>query len=471
VFYTVRLLAARAFPVGTCRRRTNQPDIETTSKDTRIKMPATVETIGPCRKKVVVNVEPHKVASAHSDILREVKKIATIPGFRPGKAPDAMITQKYGGHIDDQVRQRVIPESFRAALTEHKIHVVGEPVITKVNYTPGLSMTFEAEMDTAPEFPLPTYTGITVTRQPVTVTQEEIDRTIESLREQSAEFVDADDRPLATGDYGVISYTGVADGKPIKELAPDTPQLGEVKDIWLPIKSDAFLPGFCEQLLGMTKGEKRQVMVDIPADFNVAELAGKKAAYFVELTGIKQRKLPELNDEFAKKTNNNTVAELGENIRKMIEQDKEGHVKSEMRRQIMDYLMAQVTFDLPEQLVNQETSSIVRDVVRENVGRGATKEQLESQKDEILGFANRSARDRLKGSFILSAIATAEKIEATDAEVNERIATLARANRTSPAQLRAMLEKNNNLGSIEEQIVMSKTIDFLLSKATVESTK
>lgn len=434
-------------------------------------MPATVETIGPCRKRLVISVAPEKVASAHAEIMREIKKVASIPGFRPGKAPDAMVIQKYGGHIDDQVRQRVIPASIREAMTEHNIHLVSDPVVTMVDHKAGISMSFQAEMDVAPEFPLPAYTGIAVTRQPVTVTTEEVEQTVEAMREQYAEHVDADDRPLATGDYGVISYSGVADGKPIKELAPAAPQFGEVKDIWLPIKSDTFLPGFCDQLLGMTKGEKRQVMVDIPADFNVPELAGKKATYFVDLTGIKQRKLPELNDEFAKKTQADSLDALRENIRKLIEQDKEQRAKSDLRRQIMDYLMAQVTFDLPEKLVSQETSNIVRDVVRENVGRGATKEQLESQKDEILGFANRSARDRLKGSFILSAIAAAEKIDASDAEINERIALIARANRTTPQQLRAKLEENNNLDSIAEQIVMTKTIDFLLSKATVESPK
>jgi trigger factor len=466
VFYTVRASRVRYHP---CKGQPNQSSFRT--KDIDTVMPTTVESIGPCRKRVQVNVEPEKIATAHDEILREVRKVASIPGFRPGKAPDAMVQKKYGDHINEQVQQRVIPETFRAVLAEHKLRVIGQPQITKVDYTPGLSMSFEAELDTAPEFPLPVYKGISVSKKKSEVTPEDVDQTLEAMREQYAEFVDVEGRTLANGDYAVLSYTGTVDGKPIKEVAADAPQFGEVKDIWLPIQPDAFLPGFTDQLVGAAKGDKREVTVDIPADFAQKDLAGKKATYSVEISGIKGRQLPGLDDEFAKKAQAASLDELKENIRKMIELDKENSVKSDMRRQVMDWLLAQVTFDLPEGLVQQETRSILGDVVRQNVGRGATKEQLESQKDEILGFADKSARERLKGSFILGAIAAAEKIEATADDVNERVEMLARANRTTPDRLRAQLEKNDNLDAIEEQIVMSKTIDFLLANATVEPAK
>jgi trigger factor len=420
---------------------------------------------------VQISVEPAKISSTHDEILREVRKVASIPGFRPGKAPDAMIQKKYGDHINEQVQQRLIPESFRAVLAEHKIRVVGQPNITKVDYTPGLSMSFVAEMDTAPEFELPTYKGIAVTKKKVEVKQEDIDQTLEAMREQYAEFVDVEGRPLANGDYAVLSYTGTIDGKPIKEVAPDAPQFGEVKDIWLPMQSDAFLPGFTEQLIGAAKGEKRVVTVEVPSDFAQKDLAGKKAVYSVDISGIKARQMPPLDDEFAKKAQAESLDALKASIRKMIELDRENEVKADMRRQVMDYLMAQVTFELPESLVQHETRSILGDVVRQNVGRGASKEQLEAQKDEILGFADKSARDRLKGSFILGAIAAAEKVEATEHEIAERLELIARANRTTPDRLRAQLENNDNMSGLEEQIVMSKTIDFLLANATVETAK
>ena len=431
-------------------------------------MAVTIENMAPCRKKLRVEVDAQRVAGTRAEILQEFRKFASIPGFRPGKAPEPMVEKRYAGQIDDELRKRLIPESYREALNEQKLSVVGPPQVEDVDYKPGKSLVYTATVDTVPEFPLPDYKGITVKKKAATVKDEDVGKTLESLREQQADFVDVQGRALKTGDFAVINYSGVAEGKQIGELAPEAKGLGEGKDFWLLISSESFLPGFCDQLVGANVGEKRQVLVDFPADFPQKPLAKKKATFFVDVVAIKEKKLPELNDELAKKLGAESLDKLKEAVQKGLHNEAEAQVEGDLRRQVIDYLLARAEFELPESLVSQETRSIIYDVVRENSMRGATKEQLEQKKNEIFGFAAKSAKDRLRTSFILDAIAREEKITVEESETRERIAELAQRARTTPARLRAQLEEKGGLGEIEEQILVRKTLDFLVDNAKVE---
>jgi trigger factor len=432
------------------------------------RMAVTIENTAPCRKKLRVEVDAQRVAGTRAEILQEFRKFASIPGFRPGKAPEPMVEKRYAGQIDEELRKRIIPESYREALNEQHLKVVGYPQVESVDYQPGRPLIYTALVDTAPEFPLPGYKGISVKKKPIPVKDEDIDKTLDSLREQQADFSDVQGRALRTGDFAVINYSGVAEGKPINDLAPDAKGLGENKDFWLLISSDSFLPGFCEQLTGANAGEKRQVLVDFPADFPQKPLAGKKATFFVDVVALKEKKLPELNDEFAKKLGAENLLKLKDAVRKGLLAEAEGQQNADLRRQVIEHLLSKVEFELPESLVNQETRSIIYDVVRENSMRGATKEQLEQQKDEIFGFAAKSAKERLRTSFILDAIAQAEQIKVQEPEVQQRIAELAQRSRTTAARLKAQLTEKGGLGEIEEQILVGKTLDFLVDSAKVE---
>ena len=430
-------------------------------------MSVTIENTAPCRKTLRVEVDAQRVAGTRAEILQEFRKHATIPGFRPGKAPEPMVEKRYAHEIDDELRKRIIPDTYREVLAEKKLHVVGYPRVEKVEYQPGRALVYTAAVDTAPEFKLPDYKGIDLKKKEVPVTDEDMNKTIDSLRDQQAEFVNVEGRALRTNDFAVLSYTGIADGKPIAELVPDAKTLGEHKDFWLLITSDSFLPGFCDQLLGAQTGEKRQAMINFPADFPQKPLAGKKATYFVDVTAIKEKRLPELDDEFAKKIGVESVDKLKEEIHKSLAAEREAQARADLRQQIVDQLLSKVDFDLPESLVAQETRSIVYDLVRENTRRGVTKETLEEKKDDILGFATQSARDRLRASFILGAIAEVEGIKVEETEIEQRIAQLAQRYRVTPEKLKAQLSERGGVGEIEEQILEGKTLDFLLANAKV----
>lgn len=429
-----------------------------------------METVSPCRRRLRIEVNAAQVAGIRAELLQEFRRRATLPGFRPGRAPEPLVEKRYAQQLDDEVRQRVIPDSYRAAIQEQKLHVVGMPQIENVEYRPGQPLVFTALVDTAPEFPLPNYKGVPVKKNVQPITDDDINQVIESLREQQADFVDVTGRPLAMGDFAVISYSGVCDGQPIGALAADAKTLGEHKDFWLMMAAEAFLPGFCDQLVGAATGERRQVLVDFPADFAVKPLAGRKATYFVEVTGIKEKRLPAVDDEFAKRIGVESLAAIRENIRKSLEAQRASQANAELRRQIVDYLLAQTEFELPESLVEQETRNLVYELVQENTRRGVPREVLEQRRDEILSHAKQRARERLRASFLLDAIACAENITVTASELENRIAELAARYRVTPQRLKAQLEDGDKLSEIEEQVLVGKTLDFLLANANVETT-
>ena len=238
-------------------------------------MPVVIENTAPCKKTLRVEVTVERVAGTRAEILREFRKVAALPGFRPGKAPEPMVEKRYAQEIDDELRKRLIPETYREAIAEQNLRVVGYPQLGEIQYLPGGPLKFTAVVDTAPEFELPEYKGIELAKKEAVVTDAEVQETLTALRDQQADFASAEGRGLRTGDFAVLSYSGVADGKPIAELDPETKTLGENKDFWLLIESDSFLPGFCDQLLGMQPGEKRQVLVEFPADYPQKSLAGR----------------------------------------------------------------------------------------------------------------------------------------------------------------------------------------------------
>src|SRR5258706_1965374 len=181
-------------------------------------MPVTIEQTAPCRKTLRVEVSADRVAGKRAEILQEFRRVAAIPGFRPGKAPEPMVEKRYASEIDDEVRKRLIPDTYREALNEHNIQAVGYPEIKAVESQPGQSLRFVAIVDTAPEFALPDYKEIPLTKKEIVIADEEMTRSIDALRDQQAESVSVEGRGIRTGDFAVINYTGVVDGKPIADM-------------------------------------------------------------------------------------------------------------------------------------------------------------------------------------------------------------------------------------------------------------
>jgi trigger factor len=333
-------------------------------------------------------------------------------------------------------------------------------------------MRFRATVITAPEFDLPDYKNITVQLPLLEVTEEEIDAAMERLREQSADFIEIEpERPLQMDDFAVIDFEGTIEGQPIRELAPDASKnLQGGKKFWLHLGPENFLPKFCEQLIGQKKEETRLVIVTFPGDLPVKELAGKKADYAVTLREIKQKVLPELNDTFAAKlAKDKTLAELRKLVAHDLEHEKEHAMERAKESQIIKALQEQSRFDLPPQLLRNETRRALGELVQQNRQRGVPDVMLKSKEKELVQGAASLAAHRLKTNFILHRIAEAEKIQVTSEEIEERIRKQAARYNVSVEKMRKEIDQHEGINSLVEEILLGKTIDFLEANVSVKT--
>jgi trigger factor len=427
----------------------------------------TVENLAPCKKLVRIEIESKDVDAAFDAMLKDFVRQASLPGFRPGKAPRDMIAKRYEKDIHDEVKKKLIPDAYRKAVDEQKIDVVGYPDIEEIQFGRGQALQFAATVETAPEFQLPEYAGLPVKRETTTVTDTDVERALTMLRERHITFGTVD-RPAAAGDVAVVNYTGTVDGKPVVEVAPAAKGLSEQKNFWVNLEPDAFIPGFANQLTGAKAGDQRTVNVDFPADFVTPELAGKKGVYDVHVVEIKAKVLPPLDDAFAKSYDAENLEKLRAGVRRDLENELTYKTNRSIRNQLVTELIKRVSFDLPEAVVARETRNVVYDIVNENQKRGVPKELVEKQKDQIYSAAADSARGRVKLNFILQKIAEKEDIKIGQEEVAHRIQHLAAMYDIPPEKFARDLQKRNGVIEVYDELAREKTLELIQQKAKIE---
>jgi trigger factor len=429
----------------------------------------TVENLAPCKKLVRVEVESQKVDEAFDSITKDFQKQAALPGFRPGKAPRDMVLRKYEKDIEDEVKKKLISDSYRKAMEEQKLDVLGYPDIEEIQFGRGQALQFAATVETAPDFELPEYKGLPAKQEARSVTPEDIERALDTLRQQQVSYKGVD-RPTQTGDIAVINYTGTVDGKPIIEIAPTAKGLTEQKNFWVEMQSQSqsFIPGFADQLLGAKAGEKRTVNVEFPADFVTPQLAGKKGVYDVEVVEVKEKVLPQVDEAFAKSFGAESVEKLREGVTQDLQNELNFSKNKNIRNQLVRGLLDRINFELPETAVAQETRNVVYDIVRENQKRGISRELIEQQKDQIYSAAANGAKERVKASFLMQKIAERENIKVNQQEISQRIAQLAAMYQIPPEKFVKDLQKRNGLAEIYEQLVNEKVVEFLQQNAKIE---
>jgi trigger factor len=427
----------------------------------------TVENLGPCKKLLRFDIDAAAVTSAFDDVTKEYQKQAALPGFRAGKAPKDMVLKRYEKEIEDETKRKLMGDSYRTALKEHKIEVVGYPDVEEIQFGKGQPMQFAATIETAPEFEVPNYRGLPARREKQSVTEEDIDKALKLLADRVSNFNNVD-REVKEGDIVVVNYTGSSEGKPLAEIAPAAKGLTEQKGFWVEVKADSFVPGFALQLVGAKAGEKRTVNVDFPADFVTPELQGKKGTYEVEVVEVKEKTVPALDDAFAKTYGAESFQALREGVRRDLQNELNTKQSRGVRGQVVKNLLDQVKVELPESLVAQETRNIVYQIVQENQQRGVTKETIDSQKDQIYQASNNTARERVKASFVFQKIAAKEGIRVQPEEVNARIYALSQQYQMAADKFAKELEKRDGISEIWSQLLNEKVIDFLQQNARIE---
>ncbi len=428
-----------------------------------------VEKQPKCIATLSVEVPSSDVAAKRNSITSTYASQAKIPGFRPGKAPNSVIQKRYGKQISEELRDSLFGEACDQALEKENLKVLDFGFPDNLNERPDGSIAFETKLILAPEFTLPEYKGIEVKAPSAEVTEEELSSQLQSLRERLAEFEDVADRPLETDDIAVVDFTTTVDGQPLTEVIGEKGSyLSKRENHWLPIKEGAFLPGYAEQLVGLKEGDKKDVTITLDDQFPFEELRGKDITLHTTVTGIKEAKLPELDDAFADKlVPGKSLEDITAMLRANMGIEKLKQINELKVNQIVEHLNSLVTFDLPEDIVQRETQNQANALVEEGSQQGATDEDMISQQEQIFTVATQRAQTNLRTNFLLQEIAAAEKISVSDSDLLQHVQRISEARKEPLKKVIKDLQKKRQLQSIRNSMLIGQTIDFLLEQAKV----
>ena len=428
------------------------------------------QDVSETRKSLVASFDAAEIAAEHKAVVGEFIKVARIPGFRPGKAPVAMVSKRHAKDITEEFRKRVVTKAYRSAIEESKLEVVSVINVEEGEISADAEATITVTVDVQPSFELPEYENIPTTTQSTVATDEEVEKTIEAMRAERTDFKVAD-RAAAKGDYVKLAYEGAIEGTPILEIAPDKQVYGKVPQTWEEVEgeNEGLIPGLGQHLNGLKVGDKKDVAISFAAEFTaVPALAGKDAVYAVEVLEVRERVLPEIDEAFLQAHQADDLDGLKTNIRNQIKLQKEGLNRSEQRRQVTEALISKVTVSAPESMVEGETQSVLRQFVDENMRRGVPAEKLEADKEELYDNARKAAITRVQSQLILAKIAEKEAVKVDEADMNQFIYQQAMQSGQAPDKFVKELTKNRDqLRSIQQSILFNKTLDLLVSKSSV----
>jgi len=423
-------------------------------------------TEATCKRELELEIPAENVSKATEKVARDLAKVARVPGFRPGKAPVTLIRRRFAEDIQGEVLQSLVPEYIEKALEEKKLVPITRPAVDQVDFKEGEPLRFRAVFEVLPEFELGDYKNLAVSIDAVEAGDAQVDKTIEEMRERVATFVPVEGRAAKDGDYVLIKLSGipVGGGDPV-----------QADNIMCHIGAEETLESFTENLRGTSPGDTKKFRSQYPDDYPDEKLAGKAYDYTVEVQGIKEKKLPELNDEFAKdaageKGGFSTLAEMRELITKDLEAAKEDQQQSQAREKILEALVKQHDFPVPEALVEHQMDVRLERTVRTLAAQGVDPRAVNVDWVVLRKRQHDRAVDDVKAELLIDRGAEAEKIDATDEEVEKQIETLAERSGESATALRARLTKQGALDRMKSKLRSDKTIDWLYRNTRIETT-
>jgi trigger factor len=423
-------------------------------------------TEATCRREIELEIPADKVQKAADKITRDIIKVARIPGFRPGKAPMTLVRRRFADDIQGEVVQSLVPEALEKALGEKNLIPVTRPEVDKVEFKDGEPLKFRAVFEVLPEFELGDYKNLTVPVDEIAAGDAEVDKAVEEMRERAATFVPVDGRAAKDGDSVLIKLKGMPTegGEPV-----------EADNVMVPLGAEETLASFTENLRGANAGETKTFQAKYPDDYPDAKLAGKTYDFTVEVQAIKEKKLPELNDDFVKEAAGEnaelkTLDELRQKIRESIEASRDHQQKTQAQDRILEQLTKAHDFPVPEALIEGQMDTRLERMVRTFAAQGIDPRGMNVDWAGIRGKQRDRAITDVKAELILDRIATAEKIDATDDEVEKEIEHLAEHRGESATAMRARLTKEGTLDTMKSKLRSNKTIDWLYSNARIEKT-
>ena len=426
--------------------------------------------INETRKLLIVSVSGQEIEAEADKILEEFKHSVKIQGFRPGKAPESLIKKRYGKELASELNRKVTSQAYEKSLKDSELDIYNVVTVDEGKFSPGKDGKIEITVDVNPSFNLPEYKGIPTEVSSAAIDESEIDKSIEEIRKQRSDFKEVN-RDVKKGDFVKVSYEGKVGKRLIAEIVPDHHIYGKQENTWeeAGAENDMGVKAVVEGLIGMKIGDKEKVKMKFPKDFKVAELKGKQAEYTMEIHEVRERVLPELNDEFLKQLHVESIEEFRKLINDELKQRKENEINQSLRYQITEALDKRIEFPLPESAIDFESRGIFNDIVNQNKQRGVLDSEFQKHEEEIRKNAKNAAIHRVKLQIILGRIAKEEKIEIKNEDIQNHIMSQAMQTGTKPEQILKELQKNRGqMMAIQRSIIYNKTLDYLVKESAVK---
>ena len=418
-------------------------------------------TEATCRRELELEIPAETVQKAVARVAKEFARVARVPGFRPGKAPETLIRRRFADDIKSEVLQSLVPEQIERAVSESKLVPVTQPQVDKLDFTETGPVKFRAVFEVLPEFELGQYKNLEVEIDDVPIEDSDVDKGLEELRDHAATFVPVEGRAIADGDYAQLKLNGIpaGGGEPL-----------EADSVLCHVGGEETMEPFNENLRGAGAGDQKKFDVTYPSDYPDPKLQGKTYSYAVEVLGIKEKKRPELTDEFAKDVSDaQSLEELRKKMRDNLEAARAHRQNEQAREKLLGQIVKSHDFPVPEALVEGQMDSRLERTVRSLASQGVDPRAVNIDWVALRNRQKDRSIEDVKAELLLDRIATAEKIEVSDEDVDKQIAEIAERSGESATAVRANLTRQGALDRMKSKLRSEKTLDWLCSNSRIRN--
>ena len=415
--------------------------------------------------KLNITIPAKDAADAYNKAVHKISQYVNIDGFRKGKAPRSVVERHVGTErIKQEAIENLMPKAINQAVADNNLDIIAQPYITNYNFNMGEDLTVTARAELRPDVTLGQYKGLTVEVKDSPIAEDSVQKSIDNLLNQHSEQITVIDRPAKDTDIAVIDFEGYSNGEKIKG--------GDGKNYPLDLAHSNFIPGFAEQIVGKNLNDEFEIKVDFPADYHDEKLKGQPATFKIKINEIKERKLPELNDEFAQKVGPfKTVDDLKADIQKYLEDQRSRTNKMNSENEVFKAVIDASKVDIPQSMIDREAASLKEEYKQRLAAQGINWDALvKSQgEDELLKNLNEDAKVRIKNSLVIDKIAKEEKIKLEQKDLEKKFAQLGAAYGLQPQDLIKQIGQNPQvIASVSQQAMNDKVRDFLMENNKVE---
>jgi len=427
-------------------------------------MNITVEEISSIKKKISVEIPIEQVSGEVESLYREVGKQAKIKGFRPGKIPRDILERYFKDYVKAEAIQKLIQETYPAALSEKDLHPVSPPVIDPGELEKGKPFNYSATIEVKPEIKIDGYIGLNIEGKKESAKDEEVEERLKGLQDLHAQLKTVSEpRAVKSGDHVLIDYTAMMDNKPLEEA--------KATDFNIEVGAGRFIPALEEKMIGLNPDEEKEIAVSFPEDYGYKKWAGKTVSFFVKVKEVKEKILPPLDDEFAKDLGDySSLEDLKTKLKEGIEKEKELMFDRQLKDQVVDQLIQANPFEVPESLVLEQAKALVSDTKMRLATQGIALKNLNIPEEKLQEDYREVAQKQVRTYLILEKIAAQEGIAVTDEEADERLRSISEKTHQKLDVVKRYYEKNGLIPELKSGILTDKTLDFLLGKANISGT-